>query len=274
MNKISLLLALLFCVHLQAQRKPKIKGNKNVVEVKEALPAFHAIELKDDLDIDIQYTGEEGYTLLADDNLIDVLKFTVKDSTLYISSFYRVTSKKKLDITINYHSLNAITVLDGRIRMNNTLNSNELSVATFDSAKLDLNANVSLLHLNMEGNSSGDFTIESDSLNIALKDRIDLKLYATSPSIVLDMQGNSSLKMDGTTTDFHINLGGNATLKSEKLQATTIKATLIGSPSAKVNTQGSIELDSRGSSKTYVHGAGEIVLIDFLDTSELLRRKN
>ncbi len=37
-----------------AQRKPKIKGNRQVTEVREELPPFNAIELNDNLDIELK----------------------------------------------------------------------------------------------------------------------------------------------------------------------------------------------------------------------------
>ena len=47
---IILLLAL--CTGLvHAQRKPKIKGNRSVTQVQEALGEFHAVELLDDADL-------------------------------------------------------------------------------------------------------------------------------------------------------------------------------------------------------------------------------
>ena len=90
-------LALVFCFQAFAQRKPKIKGNKKVVEVVEELPPFNAIELNDDLKIFLEKSSSEAFIIKADDNLIDVLKFKVVDSTLIITSFYKIISKKKLD---------------------------------------------------------------------------------------------------------------------------------------------------------------------------------
>lgn len=272
MKRLPFILVLLFCFQIQAQRKPKIKGNKNVIEVIQELPPFSAIELKDDLDIYIQNSGEEGYVINADDNLIDVLKFKVVDSTLHISSFYKITSKKKLEITVNYQELNSITVRDGRIRMKDIVNSEELYVNTFESAKLELNANAPIVHINMEGNSSGDFNIDADSLNVTLMDRVDVGLYATSGTIHMNMSGNTSSKMDGTASVFNVTLSGNANLKAAKLQTSEVIINLIESPSAKVNPSEVIHITSSGSSKTYVYGDGKIILDEFLDTSELYKR--
>ncbi|WP_291869428.1 DUF2807 domain-containing protein [Maribacter sp.] len=272
MKRIVLMLLFVFCAQLQGQRKPKIKGNKNVIEVVQELPAFSAIELKDGLDINIQNTGQEGYVLNVDDNLIDVLKFKVVDSTLHISSFYKITSKKKLEITINYQKLNSITINEGRIRMKDVVNSDELFINMYESAKLQLNANAPIVHVNMEGSSTGEFNVDTDSLLVTLKDRIDVRLYATSSSVAIDMHGNSSAKVDGVTNRLSIDLNGKANLKAEKFQATEVVAVLRESSTAKVSAQESLELTSTGSSKTYFYGDGKIVLSEFLDTSELYRR--
>ena len=273
MKKYPFLLVLLFCVQIYAQRKPKIKGNKNVIEVIKALPPFSAIELKDDLDIFIQNSSQEGYVLNADDNLIDVLKFKVVDGTLYISAFYKIIRKKKLEITINYQELDAITVHEGRIRMNDVVNSEELDVHTFESAKLDLNANAAIVHLTMEGNSSGNFSIDADSLNVNLKDKVDLQLYATSETIHMNMSTSASSKMDGTAHTLNIALSGNANLKAMKLQTSEVVLNLVESSSARVNASELITISSSGSSKTYVYGDGKIILEKFLDSSELYKRE-
>jgi len=273
MKNIVLFVALLFCIQAFGQRKPKIKGNKNVVEVSEELPPFSAIELKDDLDIMLQKASSEGYSITADDNLIDVLKFEVEDSTLVISSYYKITGKKKLDITINYTYIEAVTLQDGRIEMKDIISSNQLYINTYGGSKLQLNANAPFVNINMEGNSSGDFNIDSDSLSIVLKDRIDVGIYAVSDSNTLKMTENAAAKMEGTTDTFNLNLLGNANLKAEKLEAARVTATLEESPSARINAYKDFELSSRGSSKTYFYGAAKIVLIDFLDTSQLHKEK-
>lgn len=273
MKKLILLFVLFSTCAIHAQRKPKIKGNRNVIEISEALPAFNAIELNDDLDIFLQKANTEGYQLTADDNLVDVLKFRVVDSTLVISAFYRITGKKKLDITINYYELNEITVHDGRIKMQDMIDTDELTVNTTGSAKLQLNASASMMDIVMEGNSSGDFNLEGDSLNIILKDRINVGIYAVSETNIITMQDNASVKMDGSSINMQVNLSGSSSLKAEKLMADLVNANLEGSASAKVYAKERLELSSSGSSKTYLSGDAKIEILDFLDTSELHKEK-
>jgi hypothetical protein len=273
MKKIVFLFIFIFCFQAYSQRKPKIKGNRDVVEVQESLPPFRAIELNDDLEISLQQAPEEGYTIKADDNLIDVLKFQVEDSTLVISSFYNITGKKKLDITVNYNYLEALTLRDGDIRMEDAIVSDELSVNTYESAKLQLNAESSQIIINMEGNSSGDFTLTGDEMNFVLKDRVDARIYTDSDMNHLKMYKNASARMEGTVNDFNINLFGNSRLEGQRLEADSVIAILQESSNAEVNAKKDFELSSSGSSKAYLYGDGKIKVIDFLDTSELHKKK-
>jgi len=273
MKNTVIFLSMLFCFHAISQRKPKIKGNKNVVDVTESLPPFNAIALNDDLEVFLQKSNQEGYALTADDNLIDVLKFKVNDGTLVISSFYNITSKKKLDITINYYELSKITMRDGKIRMKDMISTEELTVETYGSSKLELNANADFMNITMSGNSSGDFNLESDSLKIVLKDRVDVRIYSVSQTNSVQMYGNAGAKMDGTAYTLSLKLFDNANLKANKLEAEGVEAILEGSVKARVHARTDFELTSRGSSKIYLSGDAKIDIIEFLDTSELHKEK-
>src|SRR5690606_8463298 len=120
-----LLISVLFCGTGFSQRTPTIKGNGKITEVTEVLPSFNALELVDNLDLFLEPSNETGYSISADENLIDVLKLKVEDKTLKISSYYKITSKKKLEITIRYNDLNKITLQDGTVGSKEVISMNE-----------------------------------------------------------------------------------------------------------------------------------------------------
>lgn len=264
-----------FCFGFQTfgQRKPKIKGNRNVVVMSENLPSFSAISLSDDIEVMIEKGSVESVAVEADDNLIDVLKFKVSDGTLYISSFYNITSKKKLDITIFYTELNALTINNGLITMKDVITSDYLDVKTTGAARLVLNASADIINIHMEENSSGDFNVASDSLNLIFKDRIDAKIYATGQSNSLYMYKNASVKMEGNTELFSAKLYGNSALKAAEFTSNTIILTSEDSPNASVFASEKFELSSKGASKTSLYGNPVIAIREFLDTSELHKEK-
>ncbi len=275
MRKI-VVIALIFCFGIQAfsQRKPKIKGNRNVVTVTENLPTFSAIELNDDLDIRIEKGSSEGVSIEADDNLVDVLKFRVDNDKLVISSFYNITSKKKLEITITYTELEAITLTNGLITMNDVIASDVLGVNTSGNARLILNASANLITIDMEGNSSGDFNVASDDLKITLKDRIDAKVYATGQNHSLFMYKNASLKMEGSTGLLTAKIYGSSTLKAPEFAANKVVLVCEDSPDVYIQAVEEFDFSTKGASKTSLYGNPRITMTDFLDTSQLHKENN
>ncbi|MEX0288729.1 MAG: DUF2807 domain-containing protein [Flavobacteriaceae bacterium] len=274
MKNLIILVLILAATSLYSQRKPKIKGNKAVIEIREELPPFNAIQLNDDLDIDLQRSTAEGYNITADDNLIDVLKFEVEDGTLVISSFYKITSKKKLEIVVNYRELEAITLRDGVIKMEDILSTDELYINTYGASRLQLNASAPVTHINMEGQSSGDFNIDSDSLNINLKDRVDASIYVVGEKNTLEMHKSASVRMEGTTDTLNLRLFENAKFKGEKFEAAVVNATVEETSNARIYAFRDLVLTSKGSARTQLYGDPKITINEFLDTSELVKRRN
>lgn len=273
--KIKLLLLLLMCstMAIQAQRKPKIKGNRTVIEVKDALPPFTKLELRDDLEVTLRRSTEEAYTVTADDNLIDVLKFKIVDSTLVISSFYQITAKKKLDIVISYTQLNSIMLSDGKLTSIDKISSEVLKITTLGSAKIELGADAGLVKIDMQDNSSGTFNLTTDSLSVTLLNKADANIYSNSFNNALSMKDNTSLEIEGTADYFEFTVDGNAKLRAEDLETRKLTATLMGSSDARFFVTNTISLRQQGSSRCYLYGDPAIEIKQFTDTAELFKRK-
>lgn len=275
MRKI-VIIAVLFCFGVQgfSQRKPKIKGNRSVVTVTENLAPFRAIELSDDLDIRIEKGPSETVSIEADDNLVDVLKFRVENDKLVISSFYNITSKKKLEIIISYTELDAITITNGLITMNDVITSDALDVKASGTARLIMNASANGITINMEGNSSGDFNVASDDLNLTFKDRIDAKVYATGENQSLFMYKNASVKMEGTTDLLTAKIYGSSTLKAPEFAANKVVLVCEDSPEVFIQAVQELDFSAKGASKTSLYGNPKITITDFLDTAQLHKENN
>lgn len=270
------LLVILMCISfgLQAQRKPKIKGNRSVIEVNKELPAFNSIRLVDDLVLTLKRTSEPGYTITADDNLIDILKFKVEDSTLIVSSFYQVTAKKKLDITIRYNQLQSISLLDGSIRSDDLIKSETLIIEATGFSKLNINSDAELVQIRMDGNTTGSFNVRADSLHTTLHNKADVNIYYDGYKNHLEMDDTSSLFLEGTTDFFSLEMNGNTNLKGQNFEAQEVKALVGASSNAKLFAVVQLDLSQSGSSKCYLYGDPKIAIAAFSDTSELYKRNN
>lgn len=273
-RQLLLFFMLLVGCMVYSQRKPKIKGNRNVIEVREALAPFNAVQLDDDLDINLQAGTTGEYIIEADDNLIDILKFEVENETLIISSYYKVTSKKKLNITVNFSELFRIDANEGNVVVSNRFSTEYLEVNTKGSGRVEIDVDADAMAITMNDNSQGNFKVDSDSLTIRLAENADLRLFGVMENTVLYMQRNSRADLEGFTNVFQFQLLDNSDLKAKRLEANAVQANLEGNASAEVLSTATVDLNSKGSSKTYVFGDSKINLLDFLDTSELYRRKN
>ncbi|WP_394747338.1 GIN domain-containing protein [Spongiimicrobium salis] len=271
-NSIVLLLVL-FSIQIQAQRKPKIKGSKNVIEVREDLPPFNAIELNDDLEIRLVKGATNGYDINADDNLIDVLKFKVSGETLVISSFYKITGKKKLDITVRYDQLQSISIKKGKIVAEQPIDADELFINAYENAKLELNANAALIDVNMEGNSSGNFNLDVDSLSMHLSDKINTRIYAVTERTNLDIKRSATLNLEGTTDVLTVDATGSANMKAEKYEAAMATLKINGTAKSRIYAYKEIELAAKGSARIQLYGTPKITITEFLDTAVLSKKK-
>jgi len=256
-----------------AQRKPKIKGNRTVIQVREQLPAFNAIELVDNLDITLRKAYTESYEIEADENLIATLKFEVVDGVLVISSFYTVTAKKKFDITVNFKELTAIAMRDGKISCDDEIDADKLDLNISGPSTIDIKANAFEGELNMEGTAKGDFTMTIDSLRVSLKKRSDADILLTGGSSIVEIWDNGAVSMGGAVDNLDLKAYGNTKFKGEKLAANTIKAQVEASTVARVNAVKEIQLASRGQAKTLLYGQPKVTILEFLDTSQLLKKK-
>lgn len=272
MKNLVLLLLLFYHISLVAQRKPKIKGSRIVTEVNDELPAFNAIQLNDDLDITLKKSFGPGYEIVADDNLIDILKFKVQDSTLIITAFYDVTAKKQLDITINYTDLKAISAKEGSITTGDMINSDELFVDGFANTRLNIQASAAVMDINLEDTSKADFNVDVDSLNISVNHRAEAYVYAVNEVSLAEVDQNGLLTFEGTSDRVNANITGNAKLKAEKMEAATLNLSVENAANARVYSYRDLELRAKGNAKTYLYGNPQITILEFLDTAQLIKK--
>jgi len=265
-------LALLLPVIVFSQRKPKIKGSRVVTEVKQELPPFNAIQLNSDMDITLKKSFGPGYTIIADDNLIDIYKFKVEDSTLVISSFYDVSSKKQLEITVEYVELTALSVKEGSVVSKEQITTDALFVDAFGASRLDLQVNAGVADINLEDNTKADFNLDVDSLNVRLAKRAESYMYAVTESNTVSLETNSSLTLQGTSDRMALEVTGNAKYKGEKMEAGSVQVMMDNEAQVRLYAFRELVLSSKGNARMLLYGNPKITIEEFLNTSQLLKK--
>ena len=273
MKKILALLFVLVPLLVLSQRRPKIKGNRVVTEVNESLPTFNAIELTDDLEIHLKKSYGEGYQITADDNLIDVLKFEVLDGTLMISSYYDIVSKKKLEITVNFVALNAITLRAGKVFGDDQISTETLYLNTFGNADMDIDASAFLVNLNAEDNSKVNLKLDVDTLQVVQRHRSKSYIYSVSGTNIVDLLDNGDMTMEGTTEEMKAKLLANTRLKAQKQESQNVVLHIDENAVARIQAFKNFELNAAGNTKTYLYGNPKISILDFMDTTQLIKKQ-
>ncbi|WP_437397443.1 GIN domain-containing protein [Flagellimonas lutimaris] len=273
MKKLLILLLVLSPIVSLAQRKPKIKGSRIVTEVSEELPPFNALVLNDDLEIVLEKSFGPGYRVIADDNLIDVLKFEVVDGTLVISSYYNITAKKQLDITVNYTELEAISLKNGSIGTKDVIDADELFIDGFNNSKMDIKVKAGVMDINLEDTSKGDFNVEVDSLNLSLNKRAEAYVYAQIDTGSLELEGNSSLSMEGTSDTMQATILDYSKYKGESMEIGSFQLKISGNTSARTYAFRDVDIAASGNASIYLYGTPHITIQEFLDTAQLIKKE-
>ena len=272
--RLSGLMVLLCSVSLlNAQRKPRIKGSRNVVVVENTLPAFRNLVLIDDLEIKVEQ-GAEGYRIEADDKLIDILKLEVQDSTLRISSFYSITAKKKLDITVYVRDLQSIQMDEGYLETPEVLNLDQTTITSGGYSRLKLLLKTTVLDMQMTENSVADLNVNADSLHLSMTDRTDALFFSVNNAMGVDLGESASVKLEGISERLYINAGDNSEVKGDRMEAASVRATLLESATARVQAAARIEINAGGSSRLFLYGQPEIRILSFTGNATLKKESD
>ena len=154
---------ILFSTLTQAQKKAKIKGDKNVTAQETPINSFNKILVGEDFFIDIIVGESAAVFIEADDNLHDVIQFNVADSVLSFKTTKKITSSKKLSIKVIYtNSLKEIETVDGgEISSLTSIDLDDITVKSSGTSKVFLN-------------------VKSQNFKLTSTDRSRVKLNVTS----------------------------------------------------------------------------------------------
>jgi hypothetical protein len=265
-----LVLTVLLCTVglVNAQRKPKIKGSRNVVVVENPLPEFRHLVLVDDLEVKLEQ-GAEGYRIEADDNIIDILKLEVQDSTLRISSFYDITAKKKLDITVYIRDLQSIRMDEGYVETPELINLDQTEIKSGGYSRLKLLLKTAVFKMEMTENSVADLNISTDSLHLKMGDRTDALLFSVNNAMGVNLSESASLKLEGISERLFVYSGDNTEVKGDRMEAAKVEATLSESTTARLQATTNIEIRAGGNSRLFLYGQPEIRILRFTENANL-----
>lgn len=276
MRKRTTLLLLLISVTAWSQKLPKIKGS-GILETKEVTisEGFNRVEIDGNIEVELKQDKKHGYAIETDDNLLEVVTFTMKDSTLRVGVTHNITRKKDLKITITAEVLSQIYLAnEARAKAAGKLSGKNLWIEAGRSTKFDFDlAYTDTLHLVMFSNASGKLSSKSLGNNLKLEDKASLDFYTVADRLTITAQDNARLTIDGTMQMAKLSAKGGAKITAK--DASIIKADIHIADNADmvVNAKEKASLYLQDDGVLELYGDPEIIVTGLKNKAKIVKKE-
>ena len=275
MKKIVLILALMILSAPIVLAQEKIKGDRNVTIKQTYIDDFQSIVVNGDFSVEIVYNSKPSVEVEADDNLHDVIQFNVVDGVLTFTEAMRITSKKKLLITVNYGDglQNIETKGDGEIRSLTSMELGDATLTTSDNSRAYLNIRAKNFVYKSSGKSKSRLNLTADSTKIELSDNSKLDALINSKVANFDMYLRSDAVIEGSANSALIRLDNSTNFNGPKFDVKKVDAALEDNSDLTIASTESITIAASGDSEVYLFGSPTITITKFEDTAKLQKKK-
>lgn len=275
MKKLLLFLLLsIFSLSFFAQKKEKIKGDKNVTTVMKNIEMdFNAIEISDEFKVKLIKSIENSYTLTTDKNLQDVIQFTVIGGLLKIYSTSNIVSSKKLDITLNFKNLEDISLREkAELKGENSFESNNININAQNSSKFDLEVRAKQATITMQNDAKGKLNLRSDKTAIVMTDKSNLNVSLNSDVTTASLSKSAKLELDGNSDKVAFTTSDSADLDAKKMKVSSAEVSTSGNSELHIDAKKNLDLQAKDKSKIFVYSEPKIDIKQFVDRAEIIKR--
>ena len=268
-----ILLSFIGFTNVQAQKLPKIKGNRIVAPYNAPLEAFNAIVLDNDLKLNIVASDTTGVSMIADDNLPPVFKFKVTDSVLYLSTYYKITASKQLDITLYTPTLDRVVISSGELGLTLDPRFKKTQLSLSGNATVAVAGTVPSFSVSGEEKSFVNINGSFSSLALEMTDRSTATIYGdVSDTAQLNMRDKASLRWGGTLAFLTASFEGASELDGMELSISEASVHASGKSTLDLHILSHLTYFSKEESQLDLYGTPRIDLLEFSGTS-VLRKK-
>ncbi|MEN3324389.1 DUF2807 domain-containing protein [Mariniflexile soesokkakense] len=272
---ITLLFTLSLCLSGLAQKTEKVKGNKSVTIVQTEINPFHTIIVDEDFDIEIIYNNVPSVTIETDENLHEFIKFDVINGVLTFDKTTRITSKKRLNITVNYDdSLNNIKITDsGEILSLTTMNLANAILITEGSSRAGLTLKTTDFEFQSNGKAKTKLNLTCENAKLSLTDNSKLDALIYSPKTNIDLYQRANATIEGETNEFELRTDNSSLFSGKNFTANTCSTLNEMSSDVYLEVIDTVTIDASGSSGVYLYGNPKIIVNKLSDTSKLQKKE-
>ena len=275
MKKYTLLLLLsIFSIVTFAQKKEKIKGDKNVTTVTNGFDrVFTAIEVSDNLKVTLTKSLQNSYTLSTDKNLHDVIQLTVNEGVLRIYTTRNIVKSKELHITLSLNNLESIFLKDdAELKMDKVFDSNTIIINAQNSSQFDIETKASQATITMLNDAKGKLKLHADQIAITMADKTNLDADINTDNTNASLSSSAKLRLDGNSDKVLFTTIDSSELDAKRLKVSSANVNTKDKSELHIDARRNLAIDARDKSKIFVYSEPKIDIKKFTDRAEIIKR--
>lgn len=259
---------------LLAQKAEKIKGSKVVTSSVKEIKSFNAIEVEDNLEINLEKGDKNEIKIEADDNLHDIINFNVQDEILIISTSKDAQNFKKLAVKVTYtNDLNLVTTKDESVvNAIQVIILDNITFKTLNKSKLFLNVNAANFILQADDKSKIELNLKGDNTFIELSKNTSLKALINSTNLKCDLYQKATATLEGDANNTTLRLDNSAELNARNFNSKNTDVSIEGSASCSLLAENTIIIDATDKTEIELYGSPKIEIRKLDGEAKLLKK--
>ena len=273
-NHIIYLFSFLILTGCAVQNKDKISGNKEVITTNKDIDEdFSVLDIDDGLEVRLKQGYSTSYVLVADENLVPVIKFEVRGNTLYVRTTKRITGSKQLDIYLTVNSLNGILLKnDAEIESDGQLEFQTLALTGQQSSRFDLDLKTEDLQVNLLDKSGGDLTINSEKATLLMNGRTDLDTKIKVKELTLTLNKKAKMNLKGSAKEAMVNVNGSANLSARRFEVDDAEISMADKADVDIEVSDNLYLYAKDRSNLNLYGSPKLDVKGLGDKASINKR--
>jgi len=276
MKKIFILVLAVISVTMTAQKKEKIKGNREVLIKKFDIPSFNTLEVGEHFNIKLEKAIDAPRVIIeTDDNLFEVIHFQVEDGVLDFYTSMEIVKKKRLRITVFVPEEFYQIKLNGKAKVFNEemLELKSLQIDTDDKSSAELNLTLKdELHINALKKSDIELKVDVPKAIFVLDDDSQLNGKIAIKNLDLKVFNSAYATLEGEVDELSLTATDKAEVKDSKLSVKEANVLVKNKAEVHLNIINNVVLSLLGKSETYLFGNPQIKLKSFNDNAVLYKK--
>jgi len=259
---------------LLAQKAEKIKGSKVVTTSQKEIKSFNALEIGDNLEINLEKGDKNEIKIEADDNLHDIINLEVQDEILMISTSKEAQGFKKLSVKITYtNDLNLVTTKDESVvNAIQEIILDNITFKTFDKSKLFLNVNSKNFILQSNDKSKIELNLKGENSFIELSKNATLKALINSVDLKCDLYQKANAVIEGDATNANLRLDNSAELNARNFNIKNGNLAIEGNANCSILAENSIAISAKDRAEIALFGTPKIEINKLEGEAKLLKK--